>query len=201
MNATAFAPVPLDLTLRLLRYSRELLEYRLGDGGDRRGPDGSGERGGPAAPEGHPVLREPLGLFVTLRRGEELRGCIGSITTTDALLDSIRRRTVDAALRDRRFTPVVPDELPELTIEHSVLSEPEPITGPDLIVPGLHGVILVLGSSRAVFLPEVAIQQGWSVPELLSALSVKAKLARDAWRGSDAELQVFRTQHYQEVTR
>lgn len=138
-------------------------------------------------------LRRPCGAFVTLHEHGDLRGCIGLIESDDPLEDVVREMAVCAALRDPRFDPVRPEELPLLELEISVLTPPEPIPGPEDIVAGRDGVILTKYGHRAVFLPQVATEQGWDVPTLLSHLSLKAGLPPDAWRRG-ARLETFRAQ-------
>lgn len=145
-----------------------------------------------------PVLETSFGLFVTLRRGGTLRGCIGRITTADPLRVTIPVVSVDAALRDRRFPPLTRDELPGVTIEHSVLTPPAAISSVADFEPGRDGIILTVGSARAVFLPEVATEQGWDRAMTLRALSRKAGLDTDAWRRPEATYMTFQTVHYGE---
>jgi AmmeMemoRadiSam system protein A len=99
----------------------------------------------------------------------------------------------NAALRDRRFTPVNAAELPALDVEVSVLSPPRPIASPEEFTVGEHGIILERDGRRAVYLPEVAPQQGWSREQTLTHLALKAGLPPDAWR-EGARLSVFTTQ-------
>lgn len=204
-----FSPVSPEAQRRLLCYSRTLLAHALGvpdtfGGGEVRSAGSVVEATAhvadqePSPPEGDPVYEQALGAFVTLRVEGELRGCIGSITTDETLVRSVRRRTLDAAFHDRRFPPLTATELEFLLIEHSVLSSPQCVRCSHGIVLGEHGMILTVGSARSVFLPEVPTQQCWTLEETLNALAVKAGLPKDAWREEDAVLQVFRTQHYGE---
>ncbi len=179
-------PVSPPLQQLLLEYSRDLLFWRLGFSEEEpRQPD---------------VAHTGLGLFVTLRRRGQLRGCIGSITTEESLVDSVRRRTLDAAFRDTRFPPLAAAELEggrTLALEHSVLSPLQSIGDVREIRLGTDGVVLTIGSHRGVFLPEVPLEQGWSVPVMMDRLAGKAGLPADRWRRADARFQVFQTQHYQ----
>ena len=96
-------------------------------------------------------------------------------------------------MQDPRFTPVHPEELPAIDLEVSVLTEPVPVAGPESIVAGRDGVILRKRGRSAVFLPQVATEQGWDVPTMLAHLSLKAGLDADAWR-SGAAFSTFRAQ-------
>jgi AmmeMemoRadiSam system protein B/AmmeMemoRadiSam system protein A len=148
-----------------------------------------------------PSLERKAGAFVTLKckmsddgrclgRGDDLRGCIGTIDPSDSVYDTVARRAASAALEDTRFPhEVTPEELPFITIEISVLTPPEPVKSADEIVIGKHGIILIAGWNRATFLPQVAPEQGWDRETTLRHLSRKAGLADDGWK--KAEFKVY----------
>ncbi len=144
-----------------------------------------------------PGLRRVLGGFVTLQMHGELRGCIGEIEPRRPIWKVVRDHAADAALHDPRFHPVRPDEVAFLTIEISVLSPPRRAGSWDEIEIGRHGVVLSLTGRRAVFLPQVALEQHWDRPTLLSHLALKAGLPPDAWR-SGAQFDVFEAQVFRE---
>ncbi|SIQ57570.1 hypothetical protein SAMN05920897_11118 [Alkalispirochaeta americana] len=177
------------LRRELLGYSRGLLEESL--------------LGVPAPPlpRGDALLEEKRGLFVTLRLQGALRGCIGRIVAEVALPETLRHCTLEAAFGDRRFSPLTGEELSMLTIEHSLLSPPRPLAKAENLRLGVDGVIFSLGGARSVFLPEVALEQGWDTRALLEALARKAGLSPRAWRDSGARFQVFQTCHYGEDDR
>jgi len=129
-----------------------------------------------------PALLERRGVFVTLHRHGRLRGCIGDILGAAPLCEGVVANTLAAAFRDPRFTPLTADELPGLTLEISALTPPRPIADWRGIEVPRHGVLLAHGNARAVFLPQVAAEQGWDRETLLGHLSRKAGLAADAWR-------------------
>ncbi len=135
-------------------------------------------------------LKTPMATFVTLKIRGMLRGCIGSLAPVAPLYESVHDNAVNAALRDHRFRPVDSNELPKLEVHISVLSPIVPIGGIDEFKLGEHGIILEKGFGRAVYLPEVAPEQGWDVEQTLSSLSQKAGLPADAWR-SGAKFKVF----------
>ena len=128
-----------------------------------------------------PVL-EPAGAFVTLRRAGRLRGCIGYIGPIKPVWEAVLDNAEAAALRDHRFRPVQPDELDELDVEVSVLTEPVEIPDWTGFEVGHHGIVLAKDGRRAVFLPDVAVEQGWDREQTLSHLARKAGLPPDAWR-------------------
>src|SRR3954471_15695675 len=67
------------------------------------------------------------GVFVTIKRGDELRGCLGTLESHGQLADDVVRCAADAASRDPRFERVAPPELPDLSLEVSVLGPLEPV--------------------------------------------------------------------------
>lgn len=135
-------------------------------------------------------LKVPMATFVTLKIRGMLRGCIGSLMPMAALYESVHDNAVNASLKDHRFRPVSMPELPQLEVHISVLSPIVPIGSLDEFKLGEHGIILEKGFGRAVYLPEVAPEQGWTVEETLSSLSQKAGLPADAWR-SGTTFKVF----------
>lgn len=187
-GGTVWNPVEPSHQKELLGYSRDLLLWRLGFCDSE-----------PPLPQGIAILEQPLGFFVTLRCDGALRGCIGSIVTEDPLEVSLRRRTLDAAFHDARFTPLSLQDIRDarcFSIEHSVLSPLQEVYDIRSIRRGIDGVVLTVGAHRAVFLPEVAVEQRWSVPVMLDRLARKAGLPADRWRAPGARFEVFQTHHY-----
>lgn len=137
-----------------------------------------------------PRLEALRGAFVTLTRSGTLRGCIGVIEGRLPLVAAVVENGRAAALNDPRFPPVGPAELPGLELEISALSPLRPVAGPDEIEVGRHGVLLSADGRRAVFLPQVAPEQGWDRDTMLTHLALKAGLAPDAWR-REARFEVF----------
>jgi len=129
-----------------------------------------------------PRLKEQTATFVTLKIGGQLRGCIGSLAPVAPLYKSIHDNTVNAALRDFRFRPVTAREMEAITVELSLLSPIVDIGSADEFKLGEHGIIVEKGRYRAVYLPEVAVEQKWTKEETLSSLSMKAGMNPDAWR-------------------
>ena len=137
---------------------------------------------------------ERYGVFVTLHDASgDLRGCIGNILPAGTLAEGLWGRAQDAALNDPRFDPVTPSELTSLTIEISVLTRPKAVSSPEKIEIGRHGILLKKRGRSAVFLPQVAPEQGWDLETTLNHLSLKAGLSPDAWR-EGASFEVFEAQ-------
>jgi AmmeMemoRadiSam system protein A len=137
-----------------------------------------------------PRLSTPRGAFVTLHRDGRLRGCLGHIEGTLPLVETVAHNARAAALADPRFAPVLPVELAGLELEISALTPLQAVAGPEAIVIGRHGIVLAKGRHRAVFLPQVAIEQGWDRATTLSQLALKAGLTAGDWR-TGAHYQVF----------
>lgn len=136
-----------------------------------------------------------FGLFVALKKQHQLRGCIGTPYLTQTLSKSVQELTRLAATEDSRFPPVTPEEIPDLTLEVSLLSQPKPIE-PKQIELGRHGVLIHEEEHAALFLPEVPTQKNWSRETLLEELCLKADLPKDAWKKLDVlafETQVFKS--------
>jgi len=144
----------------------------------------------PPAPAGG-VFDERCGVFVTLHKAGHLRGCIGRPLGDRPLGAALREVALEAAFDDPRFPPLRPDEWPQVELEISLLEEPRPVAGPGGIEAGRHGVLLDCDGRRALFLPQVAAEQGWTREELLAALCRKAGLPRDAWQRPGCRLRVF----------
>jgi MEMO1 family protein len=129
-----------------------------------------------------PAAMESRGVFVTLKKRGCLRGCIGHLMPDRPLAPLVGMMALQAAFEDPRFPRLTLREAPELEIEISVLTPMQPVSGPGDIVVGRDGVLLRKGGSSAVFLPQVAPEQGWGLEEMLDNLSCKAGLPASAWR-------------------
>lgn len=143
------------------------------------------------------------GAFVTLKTKKgDLRGCIGHTCAYQPLVRTVITTTKEAAFNDDRFAPVIQSELNDLVISITILSQPQRIVSADDIQVGNHGVIMNKfrrdGSmASAVFLPQVAREQGWDKTILLEQLSLKAGLNKNDWR-QGAEFLVFEGYEFSE---
>jgi len=140
-------------------------------------------------------LQKPGAAFVTLKKCGELRGCIGTIEPREPLIENVAHMARAAALEDPRFPPVTSTEIPDLTIDISVLSHPEPVTDVNAIEIGRHGLIIEAGHKRGLLLPQVPVEWGWSRDEFLDHTCLKAGLPKGSWRTGAAlyafEAEVF----------
>jgi MEMO1 family protein len=137
-----------------------------------------------------PAAVQKAGAFVTLKENGELRGCIGRMMVDMPLAQVVGGVAVSAAFHDTRFRPVEHQELDKITLEISMLTPSEFISGPDQIVLGRDGVVIEKDGRSAVYLPQVATEQGWSRDEMLDNLCLKAGLPKGAWR-ANAQLSTF----------
>jgi AmmeMemoRadiSam system protein A/AmmeMemoRadiSam system protein B len=128
------------------------------------------------------TLRQPRAAFVTLKKSGRLRGCIGDIFPSQPLYKSVFSNALNAAFADRRFPPLQKDEFDDITIEISALTRPRPVPSWDGIRIGIDGMVLNKAGRSAVFLPQVAPEQGWDLNETLTQLSMKAGLMPDDWK-------------------
>jgi AmmeMemoRadiSam system protein A len=123
-------------------------------------------------------LARRAGTFVSLHRGGELRGCIGTIEPVCAnVAAEIIANAISAATRDPRFPPLRPDELADLDISVDVLTEPEPVSSLEELDPKRYGVIVQKGSRRGLLLPNlegvetaqqqvtIALRKAWIDPD------------------------------------
>lgn len=151
-----------------------------------------------------PVLQAQQAVFVTLNKRGQLRGCIGSLTGVESIVNGVRRHALNAAFHDHRFAPVTPDEVRDLAIDISVLSEPEPLAYRDSadlaakLRPGVDGVILRDASgASATFLPQVW-EQLPAVEDFLCHLCRKAGLLPHAWQRQHLAIHTYQVQYFKE---
>ncbi|MFH1852575.1 MAG: AmmeMemoRadiSam system protein A [Candidatus Neomarinimicrobiota bacterium] len=169
MNSPSFA-VTNQQKIELLRLARNSIkEYLIG---------------GRSLPEAHSAIPPDVrcGAFVTLRNKGQLRGCIGHLADDLSLAEVVGKMALEAAVRDWRFKAVSLPELSKIEIEISVLSPIRPIGKWQDIIIGRDGILLRKEGRSAVFLPQVAIEQGWSLQQTLDQLCRKAGLPPEGWR-------------------
>ena len=158
----------------------------------------------PAEPKDIPANLQPKkGCFVTLTKNGQLRGCIGHIMPQEALYRAIIDNATSAALHDTRFNPVTSNELAQIEVEISVLTEPAPLTfnSPDDLLSKLHphkdGVVLQVNGHGATYLPQVWEQ----IPDkvtFLDSLSQKAGCAPGDWRNPGTRVFIYHVEAFKE---
>ena len=156
-----------------------------------------------AAKDVSPKLAEKQACFVTLTKDGALRGCIGHLMAMEPLHQAVADNARNAALRDPRFPAVKPDEVDNIKIEISVLTEPQPLpfSSPDDLLSKLHpnedGVLLHIGQRTATFLPQVWAQLPDKV-KFLEHLSQKAGCEPSGWRGKDVTVDIYHAECFEE---
>lgn len=144
----------------------------------------------PAEPGPGTAFDRTDGVFVTLKKRGQLRGCIGHISGgTTKLPQSVAKLARSAAYDDPRFPSLDAGELPDVDIEVTVLTPLELIEGPEDIVVGQHGLVIEDAQHRGLLLPQVATENGWDRMEFLEKTCWKAGLSPDAWK--DARIYRF----------
>lgn len=144
-------------------------------------------------------MKEVRGAFVTLHQNGELRGCVGEISPRRPLYQAVREHAVNAGVYDNRFEPVRAEDLASLEFEISALTPPNAVSSYRDIILGRHGIVLRKQGQTAVFLPQVAPEQGWDLETTLKALSRKAGLPEDAWK-HQAGFLVFEAEVFSEAS-
>ncbi len=153
-------------------------------------------------------IDKPSGVFVTLKKhnknGERLRGCIGFPEPIYDLSQGLAKAAVSAAFADPRFPPVEEDELPHISIEISILSQPQLVDAPKQEIPrlievGKHGIIIERGFNKGLLLPQVAVEEGCDSEGFLALGCMKAGLSPDAWLTKNVSIYTFTAKVFKEV--
>ena len=152
-------------------------------------------------------FREKRGAFVTIRTcpDSDLRGCIGRPYPSEPLIDAVKDSAVDAAVGDPRFNPVTADELPSLTFEVSVLTEPvimevrSPREYRSRVVIGRDGVIVRWRGGSGLLLPQVPVEEKWDIDTYLSYACMKAGATPDLWLSGQIQLSTFQAIVFEET--
>ncbi|NPA94806.1 MAG: AmmeMemoRadiSam system protein A [Thermodesulfobacteria bacterium] len=138
-----------------------------------------------------PGLMERRGAFVTLHKHGQLRGCIGNFVSEKPLYETVADMAIAAAFQDPRFKPLEPSELPEIDIEISALTPLRPVSSPEEIEVGKHGIYLINGPYHGVLLPQVATEYGWDRYTFLDQTCIKAGMMPGCWKDPNTQILVF----------
>lgn len=160
--------IPVEDRSRLLQLARTALTARV----QRQRP--------PDVPRD--LVLSASGVFVTVYCHDELRGCLGALDVCEPIAGLIVRLAGEVAQRDYRFEPLRVDELPQVTLDISVLTPPSTVADVLDIVVGRDGLIIEQGNRRGLLLPQVALEHGWDRQTFLVHTCLKAGLPPDAWR-------------------
>ncbi|MDC7245897.1 MAG: AmmeMemoRadiSam system protein A [Sphaerochaetaceae bacterium] len=144
----------------------------------------------------------PQGVFVTLKTKHKdytsLRGCIGNIEGNRPIYENVYQLAKESAFKDPRFPPLTMKELPSICIQISILSKLKPISSMDEVILGTHGVVYEYRLHRALFLPEVAVEQKWNTSRLFGQLCMKASLPPTHWKSGEGTFYVFTTETFED---
>lgn len=150
------------------------------------------------------VFAEKRGIFTTLTKHGELRGCIGYPYPVKRLDEAIINSAISAAINDPRFPPVSLDEMNEIEVEVTVLTPPKKLEVPpekraEAIEIGKHGLMVVYGPFSGLLLPQVAVEHGMDEEEFLTHTCLKAGLPPDCWLMNSVDVYTFEGQIFKEV--
>uniref|UniRef100_A0A7C3RDV7 Protein ENW66_06575 n=1 Tax=Archaeoglobus fulgidus TaxID=2234 RepID=A0A7C3RDV7_ARCFL len=148
------------------------------------------------------VFSEKRGVFTTLTKHGNLRGCIGFPYPIKRLDEAIVESAIAAAIDDPRFEPVRLSEMDEIVVEVTILTPPEKIDAkpkdlPEYVEIGRHGLIVKMGPFSGLLLPQVAVEYNMDAEEFLSETCMKAGLPPDCWL-TGAEVYRFEGQIFKE---
>ena len=171
----------------LVELAKETIKYRLDTGKTM------------VKPEDYPIeLDEDLGVFVTLNKNNNLRGCIGYAEPIKPAIDAAMDVALSAAFNDPRFPQLSEKEFDDLEFEVTVLTKPQliEVTNPDQyfdeIEIGRDGLIIQKGYAKGLLLPQVAVEYAFTKEEFLEHTCMKAGISTDSWM--DASCDVFKFQ-------
>ncbi len=150
------------------------------------------------------VFEQKRGVFTTLTKHGELRGCIGFPYPIKRLDEAIIESAIAAATEDPRFPQVSLKEMDEIIVEVTVLTPPEKINAKPTELPkhveiGKHGLMVKRGFYSGLLLPQVAVEYGFDAEEFLSQTCMKAGLPPDCWLMEGTEVYRFEGQIFKET--
>ena len=137
------------------------------------------------------------GVFVTLYKVEDLRGCIGFPTPERKLYQSLVDAAIASATEDPRFPPIRYEELSDISFEVTVLTPPEEINVentseyPNRIMVGRDGLIIIWEFGSGLLLPQVPVEYGWNEEEFLNHTCEKAGAPLDCWKCKSTKILRF----------
>ena len=162
----------------LLKVARATIENYLKDG-SRDYP-----------PVDNPKFKEKRGVFVTLHKKGDLRGCIGYPLPIKPLIEAVVDNAISSSTEDYRFSPVKLTEMEDIDLEISVLTVPQKVESYRDVVVGRDGIIISKGMNRGLLLPQVPVEQKWNLEEYISYGCMKAGLPTNEWK-KGVEIETF----------
>ena len=137
------------------------------------------------------IFSKKFGVFVTLKKDDALRGCIGFVEPIYPLKQGVIYAALEAAFSDPRFLPLKEEELNEISIEISILGKLKRIDDWRKINLGKEGVLIKQGIFQSLFLPQVAKETGWNLEEFLGNLCLKGGLNYFCFKEPQTEIYTF----------
>lgn len=135
-------------------------------------------------------LKRPLGVFVTLKIDGILKGCIGRFTSPEPLFKVVQESAISSGFDDPRFACLTKEEYLNTDMEITVLGPLLKINNINEIILGKHGIYIKKGNNAGTMLPQVAIENKWTVEEFLGYTSrEKTGIGWDGWK--DAEIFIY----------
>ncbi|WP_455646160.1 AmmeMemoRadiSam system protein A [Methanosphaera sp.] len=150
------------------------------------------------------ILNKKLGVFVTLNKKGSLRGCIGTFEAEEPLYKEVQEMAIYSAFYDNRFNMLQLEEIDDIKIEISILTEPELVEVDTFeeyfskIELGVDGLRIEKNNNVGVFLPQVPLEQGWGMNNYLENLCYKAGLPNYAWKDKNTKIYKFQAQIFEE---
>jgi len=149
---------------------------------------------------------EPSGVFVTINTfpSLHLRGCIGFVEPVYPLPEALEHAAASAC-HDPRFNDLGENELNDIVVEVTILTQPKMINVKDkndllnVIKIGRDGLMLEYRGRRGVFLPQVPVEWEWDVTEYLENLCMKAGVGKDRWKENDCRILAFQGRIFKET--
>ena len=138
----------------------------------------------------NPKFSEKRGVFVTLHKKGDLRGCIGYPLPIKPLIEAVVDNAISSASEDYRFNTVSVEELDDIDIEISILTAPQKVKSYKDVVVGRDGIIISKSFMRGLLLPQVPVEQGWDLEQYISWGCRKAGVPADEWKRS-VEIETF----------
>jgi AmmeMemoRadiSam system protein A len=145
------------------------------------------------------ALLEKRGLFVSIYKQGELRGCMGTILPVMPIWQACMENARSAAYKDSRFVPLAMHELDHIIFEITLVDKPRPFSDSSQLEKGIHGLILAKGFRKEVFLPGSLKDLPRDIEEIFAMLRTKADMYNDVpdvpeqWEFFDAEVVSERT--------
>lgn len=145
-------------------------------------------------------LKEKLGVFVTLNKNKQLRGCIGYPEPVESAIQATINVAIAAACEDPRFSQVLLEEYDDLTFEVTVLTKPElieiahPSEYLSNIEIGRDGLMIKKGYSKGLLLPQVATENSFDVETFLEHTCMKAGISADSYLDESCDVYTFQGQ-------